>query len=523
MPPTYAPARRAPGRLQARSRPSAPLAATLALTLAQTPSCGGREDAAPPTAPERAGAGGPLPGQVPAGAPGAGPGGPPPAVAGFHATPTFELVGEPAGAPRNVLIVSMDTVRADRLGVYGGRAETPVLSAFAARGVRFDQAVTHFPETCLSHWSMLTGVLPEVHGNSPAHRGSLYPGPTVAEIAARHGYDTAAFIGGVTLVDSACGLARGFSTYDDAVPHTGDDMKRPAAQVTAAATAWMQARPGPWLAFVHYFDAHSPYTPAPPWDRRYDPGYEGPLDGSMASLRPYMVEHGGEGRTPAPAELAHALARYDGELSELDGHLAPLLAAAGEDTVVLITSDHGESFEDGYWFNHRASLGEGVLRVPLLLAAPGLPPGAVVTRQVGLTDLAPTVLALAGLPVDARMQGTSLVPAIHDPAVAPHALSFSITDPWMPDPQFVARTEAARLHARGGQAQVWELLADPGAQRLMSSTPPELVGARARYDAAVATLAAQRVAAPTGPGLSVEERQRLEALGYMAPGPAGPR
>ena len=99
---------------------------------------------------------------------------------GFHASPTFELVGAPEDTLHDVVVISLDTVRADRLAVYGGRAETPNLSALAARGTRFDQAISHFPETALSHWSMLSGVLPVLHGNVPAHGGSLYPGPTLA-------------------------------------------------------------------------------------------------------------------------------------------------------------------------------------------------------------------------------------------------------------------------------------------------------------------------------------------------------
>jgi arylsulfatase A-like enzyme len=96
------------------------------------------------------------------------------------------------------VIISLDTTRADRLGVYGGRAETPTLTGFAQSGARFDAAFTHFPETCPAHWSMMSGVPPELHGNVAGNRGSLYTGPTFAEIAQRHGYATGAFIGGAT-------------------------------------------------------------------------------------------------------------------------------------------------------------------------------------------------------------------------------------------------------------------------------------------------------------------------------------
>ena len=131
--------------------------------------------------PPKAGPGGPA--GPPPGSPGAPPGGPggPGGGPGFkpephHLSPTFELLGAPSDAPRSVVIISLDTTRADRLGVYGGRAETPTLTAFAQSGARFDAAFTHFPETCPAHWSMMSGVPPELHGNVAGNRGSLYTG-----------------------------------------------------------------------------------------------------------------------------------------------------------------------------------------------------------------------------------------------------------------------------------------------------------------------------------------------------------
>jgi arylsulfatase len=434
---------------------------------------------------------------------------------GLKATPTFELVGEAAATPTSIVIISLDTVRADRLAVYGGRAQTPVMSAFAARGTRFDQAISHFPETALSHWSMLSGVLPEVHGNVPASGGSRYTGPTLAELTARHGYATAAFIGGVTLTDQSSGLSRGFETYDDQFPLDAADMKRPGAQVTAAAAAWIREQSGPYFAFVHYFDAHFPYTPAPPWDTAYDPDYAGDLTGSDADLRPYRDG----GRTPSPEDLAHVLALYDGELSELDALLAGVLEAAGPDAIVVITADHGESFEHDYYFNHRAGLWDGVLRVPWLIAGPGVPAGQVIPSQVGLIDVTPTVLALAGLPADARMQGRArLTDTAHDP----DGVVFSITDPWMPQPQFARRTLAEKCIQQPDRTLRYDLLADPAETSALDG--PDC--ARDGYARLIAALSGSQVPEPqTGRALSDEECARLEALGYTTcqePGPPGP-
>ncbi len=439
----------------------------------------------------------------------------------------FQPVGQVAEQPRNILIISLDTVRADRLGVYGGRAETPQLSALAASGARFDQAISHFPETCLSHWSMLSGVLPQVHGNAPANAGSRYQGPTLVELAVRHGYQAGGFIGGTTLTNRSCGFGRGFTHFDDQFELDPADMKRPAAQVTQAAVAWIQQQDGPWVAFLHYFDAHFPYTPEPPWDTRYDPDYQGRIRGTDAALRPYRDG----GKTPDPRDVEHVLALYDGELSQLDAALAPVLAAAGDDAIIVVTSDHGESFGHDYWFNHRNALWDSVLHVPLIIRAPDLPPGAVVSKQVGLVDLAPTVLDLAGLPRDQRMQGRSQRDALHgkdDGRIHP---VFAITDPWLPadmggEAQWAVRTPWHKLIERPGATLAYDLQADPEELSPLDAPPSGLAETRAEYDKQVASLAGSQAPEPAPRMIGREEQQRLEALGYIAPagtqGPPGP-
>lgn len=435
---------------------------------------------------------------------------------GLKAEPTYELLGTPAAEPHSIVIISLDTVRADRLGVYGGRAKTPVMSAFAAQGTRFEQAISHFPETALSHWSMLSGVLPEVHGNVPANGGSRYSGPTLAEIATRSGYATAAIIGGITMTDQASGLSRGFATYDDDFAVDEADMRRPGADVSAEAAAWIQQQSGPYFAFVHYFDAHFPYTPAPPWDTAYDPHYTGTLTGTDADLRGYRDG----GQTPSDVDLAHVLALYDGELSELDALLAPVIEAAGSDTIVVITADHGESFEHDYYFNHRAGLWDGVVRVPWLIRGPGVTAGEVFTDQVGLVDVTPTVLALAGLPLDARMQGSALLTgdAAGSPAV------WSITDPWVPEPQFAQRTASEKCIDQDGTVLRYDLLTDPAESKNLGGEPCT----RDTYDTLIADMAQYQVPEPDNQIVRTDEEcARLEALGYTtcsdaASGPPGP-
>lgn len=450
----------------------------------------------------------------------AGQGGPPPPPPGFHAEVSFELEGAAQETLHDVLIVSLDTVRADRLGAYGGRARTPALSALAARGARFDQAISHFPETALSHWAMLSGVLPVVHGNVPAHGGSLYPGPTVAEIAGEHGYTTGAIIGGVTLTDSASGLGRAFDHYDDDFEVDPLDMRRHGREVTEAALAWWAETPSPKLLFVHYFDAHFPYTPAPPWDTAYDPDYTGTLSGSDADLRPYRD---GEARI-SERDLQHILALYDGELSEQDALVAPLLEAVAEspEVVVAVTSDHGESFEHDYYFNHRAGLWDGVTRVPWIMAGPMVPPGVRVQDQVGLSDLAPTVLTLAGLPVDARMTGQArnglFLTGIRAEGMAE---VLSVTDPWAEDPQRAVRTLQHKLIRWEDRHEAYDLVADPEETAPLSAHPKALDDALKSYERYADAVGALQVEAPASRLVDPEEARQLEALGYIAPGQDG--
>lgn len=219
----------------------------------------------------------------------------------------------------NVLLVTIDTLRADRLGCYGyAGAATPVLDALAARGVRFATAIAHVPLTTPSHASILTGLTPLRHGVRD-NGDFVLPDriPTLAEAFHDAGYRTAAFVSGFPL-DRRFGLARGFDTYDDHLPH-GEDrrrsayVERPADQTTAAVRSWLEGgTPSPWFLWVHYFDPHSPYEPPPDFAARF-------------AGRP-----------------------YDGEVAFVDAQIGVLLAlleakGLAPRTRVLVTADHGES------------------------------------------------------------------------------------------------------------------------------------------------------------------------------------
>ena len=422
-----------------------------------------------------------------------------------------------------VLWISLDTTRADALEVFGGPARTPALATLAADAIVYEHAYSTFSETGLAHWALFTGVLPAVHGNVPAAGDSTYTGPTAAEIAKSAGYKTAAFVGGITMTAAATGLDRGFDSYDDTVSANPEDRKRDGKEVTALATEWMSAQTTPWFLLVHLFDAHFPYTPSD--GARYDTDYQGTVDGTEKSLRAIRDD----GAAIADRDLRHVRALYDSELTDLDTALAPLLAATPANAIVVVTADHGESFEHGYLFNHRGSLADTVMHIPWVLRVPGTAAQHVAT-PVSAVDVLPTLAAAAEWPVTAPFMGKSALPS----TVTARTL-WASTDPWFSFPMahgwtgplVAARTDRWKVIWTGdGAAHAFDLDADPG--ELTEQPPPaELINAKSEYDAAIAGMAAWQKPVTSKRKVGAGEGEMLEALGYTAPagappGPPGP-
>jgi len=290
------------------------------------------------------------------------------------------LMATVAAAPPSVLLVTLDTTRADRLGCYGhAPAQTPHLDALAARGLRFDRAYSTSPLTIPSHSSIFTGQVPPTHG--VRDNGDFLLGDDAITLAERFqdaGYATAAFTAAFP-TQAQWGLDQGFDRYHDpltTLPQQRDWRAwRPAHEVIDDALVTLPELGGPRFVWVHLFDAHWPYEPPEPF---------------ASAL---------EGRP------------YDGELAAMDHALGRLFAwwALHEpDGVVAVTADHGEALGDGGEETHGFLLVDGTLRVPLILAGPGVPRGAVASDPVSLIDLAPTLLDLAGLPGHPGLQGVDL-------------------------------------------------------------------------------------------------------------------
>jgi choline-sulfatase len=392
----------------------------------------------------------------------------------------------------SLLLVTIDTTRADRLGAYGHRgARTPVFDRLAAEGVRFEWAFTPAPLTLPAHASMLTAVYPPTHGvrNNGFHLEDRFA--TLATHLGARGYRTGAFVSAFIL-DRRYGLARGFSTYDDEMPGSstlmpwgGGDAERRGGETAQRASRWLEKQagmPGPFFAWLHLYDPHHPYRPPAPFD----------------------------------TQLSDA---YDGEIAYADSVLGSVLAALERTgligrTIVTVAGDHGESLGEHGEETHGVFVYDEAIRVPWVLWGPGAIPAGVVTEPVRLIDLAPTLLELIGQGALPAAEGRSLVPLVRgrrvDPApVYAESLLPQLYMNWAA-PRAIrdARYKLVDLP----RPELYDLAQDPGeSQNLYSQKPGPVRALRQQLD---------RVSQGSEGAMSTgtvdhEGAEKLAALGYI--------
>jgi arylsulfatase A-like enzyme/Flp pilus assembly protein TadD len=402
--------------------------------------------------------------------------------------------GWPRATGPNLLLVTIDTLRADHVGTYGAAdALTPALDRLAAEGVRFETAIASSPLTLPSHASILTGGYPPTVG--VRHNGVYLleeEEETLAERLDAAGYDTGALVGSFVLA-RRFGLAQGFRFYDDEMSQksaaiTGY-LERSAEVVTERAIAWLSTAQRPFFLWVHYYDPHFRYQAPPPFGERF-------------ADRP-----------------------YDGEIAYVDFQLARLLErlrASGDlpQTVVVATSDHGESLGEHGEPTHSYTLYDAVLRVPLIMRGPGIPAGRTISGVVRSVDIAPTLLALLGLEPLSESDGISLQPVWSDAGGPPdiayaETLATELELGW--SPLYAIRTR--RFHyVRAPRPELYDLASDSGQLVNLVETKPESAAAvAAELDEQVQTiLAGAKQAAP----VETDEQtlERLRALGYALTG-----
>jgi len=432
-------------------------------------------------------------------------------------------------APPNVLLITVDTLRADHLGSYGFDFDTsPNIDTLATESVVFEKAIAAAGKTTPSHASIMTSRYTREHAIGYENgKSSLATETTLAEIFRDAGYATAGFVSNI-LLTRRVGLGRGFDVFDDEL--TAPEINRPkvverlAPDTTKRALEWLRdSEKRPFFLWVHYQDPHGPYTPPPPArDRFHIPAPPGEKD---LPLRQGNSARGGIPAYQVLPELRRASeyeSRYAGEIFFADQSIGELIAAAdaGErrDTIVLLTADHGESLgENGHYFKHTHTTTPDVARIPLILRAPGLAPERR-TEIVNHVDILPTLLDLAGLPVPPDASGISLA-----------AL------PGTPERQldrFVYCDNGGQLSAYRGDTFFWMLGVGSPWRKAggKSDAPFAPKWALFRWDtggdwvlsdddaplpAEVAAYAERAVAINPLPPLTEKEIERLRALGYV--------
>jgi choline-sulfatase len=413
--------------------------------------------------------------------------------------------------PPNILLITLDTTRADRMGFLGSkRGLTPALDAFARTATVFTRAYAQAPVTTVSHATLLTGSYPAGHRVNDF--GAPLPAavPYLPQLLRDAGYRTAAFVGSLILDPrngTAPGFDRGFDVYDAGfrLRRPGDDryrsVERRGDEVVTRALAWSRQAASEHASFlwVHLFDPHDPYDP------------------------------------PADLKARFTASPYDGEIAAVDRLVGRLLQSASPNTIIVVAADHGESLGDHGEETHGVFLYDAVLHVPLVIRVPGTGAGTRIDTHVRLADVAPTLLEAAGLPIPRAMQGETLMPLVRQKPVVPKPRGGD-GGPSSDRPVY-AETEYPRrafgwsplaawrndrfLLVRAPKPELYDLVADPGAMNNLAATRPRVLdgmSAELRDFIVRSTEPASPKPDAVRPGEGGELAKRLASLGYISGG-----
>jgi arylsulfatase A-like enzyme len=457
-------------------------------------------------------------------------------LGGIVALFTGERSKEAGDSPRpnqlpriNVLVVVLDTVRADRLGAWGNeRGLTPRLDELASESAVFVRTNAHAPWTLPSMASLYTSTVPRQHGavgRANDYR-SLDPAlPTLAETFLRAGYSTAA-VTNVQFLTERFEMARGFDHVDSHVPTSNLDTRR-ATPTVKAALSWLDANgERPFFLLVHFFDAHLVYDPPPALRRRLaDPrdqeteSYYFGTAGQLKALREGEIELSDD-------QLARLEMLYDAEVAAVDAGVGQLLDGLAsrdldEDTIVIVVADHGEEFGEHGGFEHGHSLYQELLHVPFLLRAPGFR-SLRVREPVGLIDVAPTLCALAGLETPSAFEGRSLAALLRDTDEGPSSIEnrpvWSEAPMWGPPTLALLDGQWKMIAAGGGTEtgmRLYDLQTDPREQIDLAAARPEIARRMLSLARELGAGFAGRRGQSPPVTLDEEERERLRSLGYV--------
>ena len=414
------------------------------------------------------------------------------------------------GGSRGVVLISIDTLRRDHVGAYGyAKPTTPTLDRLAASGLLADDAVSVSSWTLPAHLSMLTSVLPGTHGGTDMKRGFNRSVRSLPEILREKGIATHAVTSHL-YVSKTYGLDAGFDSMNFRQDRLAENVANHAMDLVD------RFGDRPFFIFLHFYDPHWHYAPPPEVLKIFESSYSGKLTGNLKDFQKLLPDQ------VSRADLDHLLALYDGEIRYTDNELGRLVThlkdrGAFGNTLMVVTSDHGEEFLDHGSWEHQKTLYEEVIRVPMIIAGPGVSPRREI-RPVNLLDIAPTILDFLRIPPASSMAGQSLLGPLSQARQM-----YGETD---------RTTDATRLSFLRGGAGSWKtiLRMDPVTKALRSSewydlaidpreknNRPPAESLRRSLEARARDLALQsRSAAASKPvELSAEQKEKLRALGYI--------
>ncbi len=418
---------------------------------------------------------------------------------------------------KGIVLISIDTLRRDHVSLYGyPRRTTPGLDALARESVVFDDAVSTASWTLPAHASLLTSTYPGVHGAVNAKVGLSPEWPRLPGILRAEGFFTQAIVTHVYL-SRAYGFGEGFDRH-----HYLPDTR--AEEVTNDAIGFLEERGDRnFFLFLHYYDPHWHYDPPPPYDKAFDPSYRGSANGIWWNFKDLNAA------TIDPKDLHHIVALYDGEILYTDRQLERLFQemkrlGVYDDSLVVITSDHGEEFLDHGMWEHQKTLYEEQLRIPLMMKLPGGAKGPRrVEGQVSLIDVAPTILDLQGIASPATYQGRSLLSSIDRGKADVREQAWAETEHTLDGSHKIAVRKGRQgkkaiftLKGNATSIELYDLSRDQKEQTNLDE-PTSRDGLEKGLAAYLAEIARQRVNKGKSPDVILDRRdlERLRSLGYI--------
>ena len=441
----------------------------------------------------------------------------------------------------NIVLISVDTLRADHLGCYGYQRNTsPHIDQLAAEGALFENAISSTSWTLPAHSALFTGLADTVHGCLDIKQRLAESRSTLAERLKSAGYTTIAFFSGATM-HPIFGLAQGFDEYQDCTSYADQSTELAAdgqvpwdEAVRAAARAdvtsprvhhevqrWLQGNQSrPFFMFIHMWDVHADYIPPRPYDQMFDPDYDGPITGRDVRHNPAI-----NAKMPA-RDIEHLIALYDGEIAWTDAHIGKILAdldtlGLRDSTIVALLSDHGEEFFEHGGKGHRQTLFDEVIHIPLIIRYPArIPAGRRYSQQACMIDMLPTVLALSNQPPPTDVMGQSLAPLFTGGSLQQDTLAvselFTLGRAYR---SFRRPDRKAILHEPTGNTVIFDLQADPAEKSPLPNIQSPLAQTMlADMRNATKWLIEQRQrheTNTTATTLPDQVRQQLESLGYI--------